>query len=198
MQVYYFLPVILIAAAVAYSLYARKTALAAAANMSPEEAAQKFQEFYGQYFEIPPGDSLIGVWSGVEFHAPKGMGQKVAGAAGELAMNVVGVSSYVPNVHIGLTQSKQVLVSREYSDVGSRGNFKQIMALGAGTQAVDAATAYPGADIGKAPSNPFNPMVGLEFVALRSPSGEAYDAWLSPQGVRVGQAGFHPIKPALA
>ena len=40
MQLYYFLPIVLIAAAVAYSLYARKTALAQAANMTPEEAAR--------------------------------------------------------------------------------------------------------------------------------------------------------------
>jgi len=197
MQIYYFLPIILIIAGVAYSLYVRKAALASAANMSPEQAAQKFQEFYSQYFEIPPGEQLVGVWSGVEFHAPKTMGQQAGAVAGELAMNVVGFSSYVPNVHLGLTASGKVLVSREYSDMGSRGNFKQILALGSGTRALNAQTAHPGENIGKAPSNPFNPMVSLEFAQIRAPGGEAYEAWLSPQGVLLGQAGFHPIWGSL-
>ena len=193
MQIYYFLPIVLIAAAVGYSLFVSKKALAQAANMSPEEAKRKFQEFYGQYFELAPGQELVGVWSGVEFHAPKSMGQKLGAAAGELALNYVGVSKYIPNVHIGLTEGGEVLVSREYSDMGSRGNFKQILALGSGTRALGAAASHPGEDLGKAPNNPFNPTVGLEFVELKAPSGDNYQAWLSPQGVLVGQAGFHSV-----
>jgi len=197
MQIYYLLPVVLIAAAVGYSVFVSKKALAQAANMSPEEATRKFQEFYGQYFELGPGQELVGVFSGVEFHAPKSMGQKVGAVAGELALNYVGVSKYIPNVHIGLTAGGEVLVSREYSEMGSRGNFKQILVLGSGTRALGAAASHPGEDLGKPPANPFNPIVGLEFVELRAPSGEGYQAWLSPQGVLVGQAGFHSILQRL-
>jgi hypothetical protein len=197
MQFYYLLPVVLIAAAVGYSLFVSKRAIAQAANMSPEEAKRKFQEFYGQYFELGAAQELVGVWSGVEYHAPKSVGQKIGAAAGELALNYVGVSKYVPNVHIGLTEGGEVLVSREYSEMGDRGNFKQILALGSGTRALGAAASQPGADLGKAPNNPFNPMVGLEFVELRAPGGDAYQAWLSPQGVLVGQAGFHSVLQRL-
>jgi hypothetical protein len=198
MQIYYLLPVVLIAAAVGYSLFVSKKAIAQAANMSPEEAKQKFQDFYGQYFELGAGQELVGVWSGVEYHSPKSVGQKIGAAAGELALNYVGVSKYIPNVHIGLTQGGEVLVSREYSDMGSRGNFKQILTLGAGTRALGAAASHPGEDLGKAPNNPFNPIVGLEFVELKPPSGEGYAAWLSPQGVLVGQPGFHSVLQRLS
>jgi len=197
MQIYYFLPIVLIAVAVGYSMYMRKHALAQAANMSPEEAARKFQEFYGQYFELSPGQQLMGVWSGLEFHAPKSMEQKVGSVASELALNVVGVSTYVPTVHIGLLSTGEVLVSREHSEMGRRGNYKQILSLGAGTRALNAAAAHPGADVGKPPQNPFNLMVAPEFVELRAPDGQSYDAWLSPQGAQVGVAGFSSILQRL-
>ena len=140
MQIYYLFPIVLIIVVVAYSLYARKAALKAAENMSPEEAARKFTEFWGSYFDLGSADQLAGVWSGVEFHAPKSLGQKAGGVAKEAALNVIGVSTYIPTVHIGLTAEGKVLVSREYSEMGDRGNFKQILSLDAGTRAVGEGT----------------------------------------------------------
>jgi hypothetical protein len=103
----------------------------------------------------------------------------------------------VPNIQLGLTSQGRLLVSREYSEMGKRGNFKQHIALGQGTRAVTGNVAYPGADLGKPPSNPFNPAVGLEFVQLRSPGGEVYEAWMSPQGAQVGRQGFCSVLQAL-
>ena len=194
MQIYYLLPLVLIAAAVAYSMWMKKKV----ANMNPEEAAERFHEFNSQYFDPMGEEKIVGAWSGVEFQGAQGLARKAAGAALNAASSaVIGVSSYVPNVQVGLTSSGRVLVSREYSELGSRGNFKQLKALGVGTKALTGQSCHPGEDLGKAPKNPYNPLVSLEFVQLRSPDGDIYEAWMSPQGGRIGQNGFSSILQAL-
>jgi len=197
MWIYYAVPIVLVIVALGFSAFASKHMLAKAANMSPEEVAAQFRSYYSPFFEIPPGEQLRAVWNGVAFMAPKSLEQKVGAAAGELALNVVGVSRYIPSVYVGLTESGKVLVSTEYSDMGERGNFKQVLALAAGTRAVDATSAYPGENIGKAPDNPFNPGVDLEFTRLHAPNGEGFDAWLSPQGIVLGAGDFEPIQQHL-
>lgn len=195
MEIYYFLPIFLIAAAVAYSLYMKRSAQ----NMNPEEAAQRFHEFNSQYFDLQGEERIVGAWSGVEFQGAQSAARQAAGAAANAAAAaVIGVSTYVPNVQVGLTSTGRVLVSREYSELGERGNFKQLVALAPGTKALDAAGAHTGADLGRPPKNPYNPLVNLEFVQLRSPAGETYEAWMSPQGGRVGQDGFSSILQALS
>ena len=199
MAVYYVLPIILLAVIFAYVNFARKQALAAAANMSPEEAAQKFHAFYASYFDLESDERIVGAWSGLEYQGAKSSARQAAGAAlNSAAGALVGVSTYVPQVFVGLTSKGRVLVSREYSELGERGNYKQIAVLAPGTQAVGAATALEGGDPGAVPKNPFNPAVSLEFVELRSPSGEAYGAWMSPQGGRMGHSGFVSIFQGLA
>ncbi|KYF78063.1 hypothetical protein BE11_12090 [Sorangium cellulosum] len=198
MQVYYLIPLVLMAAGFAYSMYARKKALAEAASMTPEQIEQQFSDFYAQYYELQPDERIVGNWSGVEYQAPAGAARRIAGGALNAASAaVIGVSTYVPNVHVGLTNRGRVLVSREYSDFGKRGNYKHLAALDQGTRAFNQDAAYPGQDIGSPPGNPFNPLVRLEFIQLRSPSGDTYEAWLSPQGSRQGQQGFSSILRSL-
>jgi hypothetical protein len=198
MQIYYLFPFVLMAAGIAYSMHVRKKALADAANMTPEQVAQKFSEFYESYYELQPGERIVGNWSGVEYQAPAGMARRVAGGVLNAASGaLIGVSTYVPNVHVGLTNTGRVLVSREYSDFGKRGNYKHHAALDQGTKALNQDATYPGQDIGSRPGNPFNPLVNLEFIQLRSPSGDVFEAWLSPQGARYGQQGFSSIVQSL-
>jgi hypothetical protein len=198
MQIYYVLPVLLIGAAVAYSLWASKRVAANAANMSPEEAAKRFHDSYSHSFHLEPGELVVGAWNGVEFQGAPSATARVAGAAlNQASAAVLGVSTYVPRVQIVLTSTNRVLVSREYSELGQRGNFEQHAALGPGTRALDGATARPGESLGMPPANPFNPAAALEFVQLRAPSGETYEAWLSPQGGRVGRPGFSSIRQSL-
>ncbi|WP_437733634.1 hypothetical protein [Sorangium sp. So ce1335] len=198
MQMYYLLPLVLIAAGIAYSMYVRKKVMAETANMTPEQLEQHFSDNYASYYDLQPDERIIGNWSGVEYQAPAGAARRIAGGALNAASAaVIGVSTYVPNVQVGLTSSGRVLVSREYSDFGQRGNFKQHAALAQGTRALNQDATYPSQDIGSPPSNPFNPLVRLEFVQLRSPSGDTYEAWLSPQGSRVGQHGFSSILQSL-
>jgi hypothetical protein len=194
MYVYYLIPIVLVVAVIAYSMWMKKRVQ----NMDPEEAARRFHEFNAQYFDLEGDEKIVGAWSGVEFQGAK----SAAGHAASAALNAasaaaVGVSKYVPNVQVGLASTGRVLVSREYSEVGQRGNFKQVMSLEAGTRAIDGATAHPGEDLGSPPKNPYNPLVSLEFVQLSSPGGETYEAWMSPQGGRVGQDGFISILQAL-
>ncbi|WP_437962771.1 hypothetical protein WME76_46960 (plasmid) [Sorangium sp. So ce119] len=198
MQMYYLIPLVLMAAGFAYSMYARKKAMAEAANMTPEQIEQGFSDLYASYYELQPGERIIGNWSGVEYQGPAGTARRIAGGVLNAASAaVIGVSSYVPNVHVGLTDRGRVLVSREYSDFGKRGNYKHHAALDQGTRAFNQDATYPGQDIGSRPGNPFNPLVSLEFIQLRSPSGDIYEAWLSPQGSRPGQHGFSSILQSL-
>lgn len=193
-QIYYFLPIVLIVAAVAYSFMMRRKLQ----NMSPEEAAERFHAAYAGYFNLAEGEKVVGAWGGTEFQGAQGAARQLAGAAlNAVSANVIGVSTYVPNVQVGLTSTGRVVISREYSELGQRGNYKQIAAFAPGTRALGAAAAHPGADLGRPPTNPYNPTVSLEFVQLRSPTGEIYEAWMSPQGGRTGQPGFHSILTVL-
>jgi hypothetical protein len=198
MQVYYILPVVLIVAVVAYTSWARRQAVGQVQNLSPEDAAKRFHESYAGYFDLEGDEKVVGAWSGLEFQGAQSSARQVAGAAlNSVSAAVVGVSTYVPNVHVGLTSTGRVLVSREYSELGERGNFKQICAFTPGTRALGAAAAFPGQEVGKAPKNPFNPMVELELVQLRAPDAKSYEAWMSPQGGQMGHAGFRSILQAL-
>jgi hypothetical protein len=194
MQIYYFLPVVLIAAAVAYSFYMKRQV----ANMNPEEAAQRFHDHYSAYFDLEAGERVVGAWSGVEFQGAQSAARQMAGSAlNSASAAVIGVSTYVPLVQVGLTSNGRVLVAREYSELGERGNYKQVASFASGARALDAASALPGQNLGAVPKNPFNPAVSLEFVQLRGGGGEAYEAWMSPQGGQMGQPGFRSILQAL-
>jgi hypothetical protein len=197
MQIYYLLPLLIIAA-FAYSFWARNRAVAQVQSLSPEEAAARFHDFYSGYFDLEGAEQIVGAFSGVEYQGAKSGAEQIAGAAlNSASAAVIGVSTYVPQVQIGLTSTGRVLVSREYSEMGERGSFEQILALPPGTRALDGKAARPGEDLGKAPKNALNPGVALEYVELQAPSGETYAAWLSPQGAQIGHDGFRPITAAL-
>lgn len=194
MQFYYLLPIVLIVVLVGYSMMAKKRAQ----NMDPQEAARRFHEFNAAYFDLEGDERIVGAWSGVEFQGAKSAaGQAASAALNSASAAVIGVSTYVPNVQVGLTSTGRILISREYSELGERGSFKQVMALGPGTKALGAASSRPGENLGSPPKNPFNPVVALEFVQLRAPGGEICEAWMSPQGGQVGRDGFSSILQAL-
>jgi hypothetical protein len=194
MQIYYFLPVVLIAAAVAYTLWMKRQV----ANMNPEEAAQRFHDHYSGYFDLKEGERVVGAWSGLEFQGATSAARQLAGAAlNSASAAVIGVSTYVPLVQVGLTSAGRVLVSREYSELGQRGNYSQVAAFDSGARALDASTALPGENLGSAPKNPLNPLVALEFVQLRGAGGESYEAWMSPQGGQMGHPGFRSVLQSL-
>jgi len=193
MQLYYFLPVLFIGAVVAYSMWVRQRM----ASMSPEQLAEQFHASYAPYFDLGADEKVVGAWSGVEFQGPRSAASRLAGAAlNSASAAVVGVSTYVPNVQVGLTSTGRLLVSREHSELGERGHYKQLCAFAPGANALDAAAAHPGESPGDAPKNPYNPLVSLEFVQLRGEGAEPYEAWMSPQGGQLGQPGFRSILQA--
>ncbi|HET9959943.1 MAG TPA: hypothetical protein VFQ61_35870 [Polyangiaceae bacterium] len=197
--VFYLVPVLLgIAVLFGFSFYMRNLQLKRVQSMSPEEASRRFNEFFSQYFELSPGETLVGIWSGVEFQGAQSAARQVAGnVANYVSAQAIGISTYIPMVWIGQTSHGRVLVSREYSDFGARGNFKQLMSFQQGARALPAHVARQGQELGAPPKLPTQPNVGLEFVQLRGASGEFYEAWMSPQGNRVGQTAYCSILQAL-
>lgn len=198
MAFYYFIPILIIVAAVVFSFVIRKRITASTANMTPEQAAEAMHNYYAGYFVLAPGEKIIGAWSGVDFLGPTGTASRAASAALNAASDaLIGVSKYTPTVQIGLTSLGRVLVSREYSEMGERGHFQQVASLDRGVVPTDGRAAYPGMDLGSPPQNPFSPLVNLEFVHLQAADGEAYDAWVTPQGGMVSVPGFVSIFQAL-
>lgn len=192
----YLIPVVFIAAILGLSYFMAQRAKRAAQNMSPEEVAATFSQNWAGYFSLAEGETIVGAWFGVESQGAKSAAGQLAGAAlNQAAASIVGVSTYTPHLHVCLTSHGRVVVAREYSKMGSRGYFKQIVAFDKGTRALDAATV--GEAQGNPPSNPSNPLVALEFVRLQSPQGESYDAWVTPQGCLVGESDFLSIHGVL-
>lgn len=177
MGLYYLLPIVALIVVVLVSRAGQKHALARVQNMSPEEGRARINDFYGGSFELAPGEVLHVVYVGEEFRAGGSAGGQLAKAAlNQLSAASIGMSTYVPQVRVGLASSGRVLVAREYTELGSRGNFKQIAAFAPGTRALGPDVAYPGqrieAPMSTTTSNP-------EFVQFRAPSGESYDTWMS-------------------
>ncbi len=198
MVIYYLIPIIFIIAIVAVTSVMRKKIFAKVAAMTPEQAAEAMHNFYSRYFKLKDGEKIVGTWSGLDYTKPKSAaGQAASSVLNAASGALIGVSSYIPNVQIGLTSNGRVLISREHSEFGERGHYKQILALGKRTKAVDGSSAYPGADLGIAPKNPFNQNCPLEFVHLQSPKGTFFDAWVSPQGAKEHESGFISILRVL-
>jgi len=177
---YYLIVLVAIVAVVMISRVAQKRALAGVANLSPDQAQARINDFFGSSFNLDPDEKLQGVWISEEFQGVKGAGRQVAGAAlNSLAGAAIGVSTYVPQVRVGLTTAGRVLFSREYSELGSRGNFKQVDAFEAGTQALDAASAFPGEALKPPMQSPLGGGAPPEFVQFRAPSGKTYEVWIA-------------------
>lgn len=194
MAIYILLPIVIIIAVIAYSLWARSRVT----HLTPEQAAEQFHASYAPFFKLKGGERIVGIWTGVEFQGAKGAaGYMARDAVNAASAEFVGYATYIPTVRVGLTSGGRLLVSREYSELGERGNYKQHMAFNSGVQVLDAEEAYPSQDLGAPPRNPSNPMVRLEFVQLRSRRGETYEAWMSPQGARIGRAGYCSILAGL-
>lgn len=193
MSIYVLIPILLVGASFAYSRWAVQRAQ----QLSPQAAAGQLHDFFSGYFEMEPNEVLVGVWSGVAYTGAKTELGRLGGAAlNQAAKGLLGVATYTPQVHVGLTSTGRVLVSCEHSVMGQRGNFEQVVVIERGAQALDAAALRPGLHPGAAPLNTSNPNVGLQYVCLRG-QGHEFEAWLSPEGVMVGRPGFHPIQSAL-
>lgn len=194
MELYYLTGPVFVVGALLYGFFM----LRRAKNMSPEESAMAFHNAYADYFELQPNETVVGAWSGLDFQGPQSAEVRAAGKAlNYAAAHTVGVSTYVPIVHIVLTSSGRVLVSREYSDLGERGNFRQVKSLPPGARALSWEQSHPGEKLGSIPRNPSDIREPLEFVHVRGASGEFYEAWIGPRGARVDRPGFVSILDGL-
>jgi hypothetical protein len=190
MGIYYILPVVLLIAVVFISRTMQKSAIANVQSMTPEQIRARINDYFGPSFELNSGEELHAAWIGEEFQGTQSTGGQIAGAAlNQLTKAAVGVSSYVPQVQVGLTSSGRVLFAREYSNFGKRGSFKQALAFAPGTQALDAQSTYPGQQLEPPMANPLGGGPKPEFIQFRSPTGETYEVWMAA-GQTIG--GFIP------
>jgi hypothetical protein len=193
MTIYYLLPVVFIAAGIAYTFMAQAKVRKAVAE---GRGAQVFHDGWAGYFEgILPGENLIGVWMGQAYVKPNQTAGEIAGdLAKQAALGVIGMSTYTPSCYLGLTTLGRVLVSEEYSSMGKRGNFKVKTAFSPGTQLSSGAAAYP--HPGAPPKNPYSANAPYELVRLMGPEGE-YLAWLTSEGALTGASSFVSLTTVL-
>lgn len=148
-------------------------------------AGELFHDVYAQNFtSLTPRERILCVWQGVAYTGSTAGGAHAAGAvANALASNLVGVSTYTPNVIVALMTSGRLMVIEEYSELGSRGNYREAVVWGPFARAVTGPTAIADHQ-GAPPANPFNPAERLELALLISPDGaSSYRAWLSGTGL---------------
>jgi hypothetical protein len=183
--VYYVLPVLAIILVVVLSRWGQQRALQGVQNMTPEQARARVNQYFAGSFDLQPGETLYAVWVGEEYQGEQSAAGQVAGAAiNQISKAAIGLSTYVPQVQVGVTSTGRVLIAREYSEMGDRGNFKQVAVFGRGTRAVDAATARPGQAMKPPMTNPIQPSVPPDFVQFLGQNGEKYEVWM-----HAGQAG---------
>jgi hypothetical protein len=193
MTIYYLLPVVFIAAALAYTFMMQGKVRQAVAE---GRGAQLFHDGFAAHFDaLLPNETLIGVWMGQAYIKPKETAGQIAGdLAKQAALGVIGVSTYTPLVYVGVTTLGRVLVAEEHSDAGSRGNFKVVVAFAPGAELAVGAAAY--AHPGAPPKNPFNAAAPFELIRLRS-ADEQYLAWVTSQGAMIGAPTFVAITSLL-
>jgi hypothetical protein len=183
MWIMYLIPVIAIAGVLFYTFVARARINQAVAE---GKGPLLFHEGQAGYFQsLNPEEYLIGVWQGLAYTGAQSGASQVAGAIlNEVSAKAIGFSKYTPMVFVGVTSAGRVLVSQEYSEMGDRGNYKDVHVWTPGATAVTGPAAVP-EHTGPAPKNPFNPAVQLELAMLTAPDGSRFAAWLSPQSLEV-------------
>jgi hypothetical protein len=125
MTIYYLLPVIAIVLVAVVAKFGRSFALGNTRNLSPEAARAKMNQYFADDFELHPGETLFACWVGEEYQGDPSTASQVAGAAlNQLSRAAIGVSSYVPSVRIAITSLGRVLIAREYSELGDRGQLQ--------------------------------------------------------------------------
>jgi hypothetical protein len=191
----YLIGPIAIAAALAYTYFARAKAMRGAKD---GKGMQMFHGYYAGYFSnLAPNEFIMTVWRGLAYTGSQGAASQIAGGvANALAASLTGFRKYTPMVYAALTTEGRVLVAQEHSEMGRRGNFHHVGAWGPGSTAITGPAAVPG-HTGPAPMNPALALQGpLELAALVGPDGSHHAMWLSPQGVGI-VANDQPISAAL-
>jgi len=183
MWIMYLVPVIAIAGILIYSFVARARIQQA---VKEGKGPLLFHEGFAGYFpSLNPEEYLIAVWQGLAYTGSSSAAGQVAGAIlNEVSAKAIGFSKYTPMVFVGLTSAGRLIVAEEYSEMGDRGNYKEVQNWSSGATAVTGPNAVPGHS-GPPPKNPFNPAVQLELAVVSGPDGNHYPAWLSPQSLEV-------------
>jgi hypothetical protein len=183
MWIMYLVQVIAIVGMLVYVTIARKRINQAVAE---GKGPLMFHNSYAGYFDsLGPEEHIIALWQGLSY---TGSGSGVAQIAGALLNQVsksaIGVSKYTPMVFVALTSHGRLLVAEEFSELGDRGNYKEVRSFGPGARAVVGPAAIA-SHSGPAPKNPFSPAVPLELAALSGEGAQAFGCWLSSRSLEV-------------
>ncbi len=199
--VYYFIPVVVIVGMLAYVFFYRaKMQQAIAQGHGP---MMFHNTFAGWFRSFAPDEHIVALWQGVAYTGSASRAAQIGGAVlNEITSKAVGYSRYTPQVMAALSSHGRLLVIEEFSEMGQRGNFREVVVWGPGATAVAGAGAVPDHS-GPPPENPFNRAVTLELVRLVGPDGSAYPCWLSPQSLEVtgaqrSVAAVLPVSPEQA
>jgi hypothetical protein len=193
MTIYYLLPVVLIAGALAYTVMMQGKVRKAVAE---GKGAQLFHDGFAAYFDaLLQDENLIGVWMGQAYvKSNETAGEIAGGLAKHAALGVIGMSTYTPLVYVGVTTRGRVLVAEEYSDMGTRGSYKVVAAFPPGAQLAVGPAAYP--HQGAPPNNPFSASAPFELVRILG-ADQQYLAWLTSEGAMIGATTFVSITTVL-
>jgi len=193
-MIYYLVPVVAVVGMLFYTRWAQANVRKRAAA---GEGPQMFHESFAAKFEVlHPDERLIGMWMGFAYVAPDTtVGQVAATLAKDIALAAISRSTYTPLVYVGLTTHGRVLVSEEYTDMGSRNNFKVVCALPAGAHVISGQAAKPDHQ-GAPPRNTFSADAPMELVRLVG-QNEQYLCWLTGAGAMTGASTFLSITNVL-
>lgn len=201
MSLMYLIPLVAIAGSLVYVFWYRaKLRDAVAAGHGP---IMFHNTYAGMFPSFGPEERIVALWQGLAYVGSQGTAARVGSAVlNEISSKTIGVSTYTPYVFAALTSGGRLVVAEEFSELGDRGQYKEVCVWAPGASAVTGAAAVPG-HAGSAPSNPFNPAVPLELAALVGPDGSRYACWLSTQSLEVtGQqrpiGAVLPISPEAA
>ena len=142
MWIMYLIPVIAIAGVLIYTFVARARINQAVAE---GKGPLLFHEGFAGYFpSLNQEEYLIGVWQGLAYTGSQSSASQVAGAIlNEVSSKAIGFSKYTPMVFVGVTSAGRVLVAQEYSEMGDRGNYKEVHVWVPGASAVTGPAAMP-------------------------------------------------------
>ena len=140
------------------------------AREGPEKV---FHESWAVYFDdLPADETIVEIWHGERYAGPlNGSEMTMGDRAGRLAATVgaaaigIGLEYFRALIYVARTSQGRILLSEEYAENGSRGNFRQVAAFEQ-PKALSAMEAH-GRAAEAPPTNQTNPSMRFEFIELR-------------------------------
>lgn len=154
------------------------------ARIARERPEKVFHESWSGYFDdLPAEETIVEIWQGERYAGALNGGALTMGdRAGRLAATVgaaaigIGLEYFRALIYVARTSRGRILVSEEYAENGSRGNFRQVAAFEQ-PRALSALEAH-GRAAEASPTNQTNPAMRFDFVELHGkPCERPFALW---------------------